>query len=444
MSGTLLEPSARGTKELAFTATDYAGPGVYRVTVQADGQTLYSGTPDSNGGQCVVAGNSGGALMFDASQPCRQSEAVDRSIDTTAIHDGQHTLKITVEDAAGNSSVVHDASITTQNAPANVRPPSVSTEGETINAQRGEWTAPAGAGTVAYTYQWQRCDAQGANCQSVPEAEGTSYSVTGADAGQTLRVLVNASDADGSMSLASAASAIVAPPPPATLMHPGASGGVDAFSVAGAPNGVGASARSQLRLSGRASIVRVFAHRAFAISGALLKDSGPPIGGATLDVREQVQGNGASLTLADVVTAADGSFHLRVAAGASRLILIAYRAFAASPSYAAQAGVHETVSAGVRMHITPRRTSPGGRIMLAGVVAGPIPRQGVVVELLVRYRGHWEPLRTPRTGPDGRFRVAYQFQGAVGRFPFRAEVFGGQSGFPYGTGQSEGVDVSTG
>ena len=446
MSGTLLEPSARGTKELTFTATDYAGPGVYRVTVQADGQTLYSGTPDSNDGQCVVAGNSGSALMFDASQPCKQSEAVDQSIDTAAIHDGQHTLKITVEDAAGNWSVVHDATIVTNNSPANVRPPSVSTEpldGETINAQHGEWTAPAGAGAVAYTYQWQRCDAQGANCQSVPEAEGTSYGVTGADAGRTLRVLVNASDADGSMSLSSATSAIVAPPPPATLMHPGASGGVDAFSAAGAPNGLGASERSQLRLSGRASILRAFAHRGFTISGALLKDSGAPIGGATLNVREQVQGNGASSTLADVVTAPNGSFHLRISAGASRLILIAYRAFAASPSYAAQASVHETVSAGVRMHITPRRTSPAGRIMLAGVVAGPIPSQGVVVELLVRYRGRWEPLRTPRTGANGRFKVAYQFQGAVGRFPFRAQVFGGQSGFPYATAYSEAIDVST-
>jgi hypothetical protein len=443
MSGTLLEPSARGTKELAFTATDYAGPGVYRVTVQADGQSLYSGTPDSNGGQCVAAGNSASALMFDASQPCRQSEAVDRPIDTTGVHDGQHTLKISVEDAAGNSSVVYDASITTQNAPANVRPPSVSTEGERVDAQHGEWTAPAGAGTVAYTYQWQRCDAQGANCQSVPEAQGTSYAATGADAGRTLRVLVTAGDADGSTSLASTASAVVATPLPAVLMH-GASGGVDAFSAAGAPNGIGASERSQLRLGGRASILRLFAHRAFTISGALLTDSGTPIGGATLNVREQVQGRGAPSTLADVVTAPDGSFHLRVAAGASRLILIAYRAFAASPSFAAQASVHETVSAGVRMHITPRRTSPGGGITLAGVVAGPVPHQGVVVELLVRYRGRWEPLRTPRTGANGRFRVAYQFQGAVGRFPFRAEVFGGQSGYPYVTGHSESVDVSTG
>ena len=54
-------------------------------------------------------GVSAGALMFDDSQPCRASESVDLPIDTTAVADGEHTLKVTVEDAAQNSSVVYDA-----------------------------------------------------------------------------------------------------------------------------------------------------------------------------------------------------------------------------------------------------------------------------------------------------------------------------------------------
>ena len=44
----------------------------------------------------------------------------------------------------------------------------------------------------------------------------------------------------------------------------------------------------------------------------------------------------------------------------------------------------------------------------------------------------------------GRFRVRYQFEGAVGRFPFRAKVLGGQAGYPYATGESKPVEITTG
>jgi hypothetical protein len=67
----------------------------------------------------------------------------------------------------------------------------------------------------------------------------------------------------------------------------------------------------------------------------------------------------------------------------------------------------------------------------------------VLVALLVHYRGKWVPFRTPRTNRHGRFRVAYRFQGAVGRFPFRAQVPGGQVHFPYAHGASEVIHVRT-
>jgi hypothetical protein len=65
------------------------------------------------------------------------------------------------------------------------------------------------------------------------------------------------------------------------------------------------------------------------------------------------------------------------------------------------------------------------------------------VELLVHYRGRWEPFRDPRTDSHGRFHVVYQFQGGIGRFPFRALVFGSQGGFPLALGESRAVDVTT-
>jgi hypothetical protein len=443
VSGTLLDAEGRGIEELTLTASDYSGPGVYSVTVQVDGQTLYSGVPETNGGQCVAVGVSAGALMFDSSQPCKQSESVDVPVNTAAVPDGQHTLKVTVSDAAQNSSVVYDGTITTHNAPEAASAPSISASGQllpgsTVSAQPSEWLAPTGA--VTSDYQWQDCDGEGSECHSIPGAEGSSYTVTSSDVGDTLRALITASDSDGSASLASAVSTVVDSPPP------GASGtlaGLSASPVGGVPNGMGASEGAELHLAGHAAISRSFESRAFTVTGQLVNGAGTGIAGATLEVAEQMQGSDSVAVIAHTTTGPNGGFSVHVPAGPSRLVLIEYRAFSTDPAYTAQAGIRETVAAGVQLHVTPRHSGPSGHILLSGRVSGPLPREGVVVELLVHYRGHWEPFRDPHTGAGGRFTQRYQFEGAVGRFPFRAEVLGGQSGFPYGSGESAPVEVRT-
>ena len=53
LGGTLLNANASGTQELTFEASDPGGPGVYLVTAQIDGKTVYSGTPNNNEGKCV-------------------------------------------------------------------------------------------------------------------------------------------------------------------------------------------------------------------------------------------------------------------------------------------------------------------------------------------------------------------------------------------------------
>ena len=129
--------------------------------------------------------------------------------------------------------------------------------------------------------------------------------------------------------------------------------------------------------------------------------------------------------------------------GPTRTIEIGYRAFSAEAGYAAAAKIAEKVGAGVKLTVAPRATGSEGTITLAGKVLGPVPPGGVVVELLVHYRGRWEPFRAPRTDSRGRFQVVYQFEGGIGRFPFKAMVFGGQGGFPFTIGESRMVDVTT-
>jgi hypothetical protein len=469
IGGTLLSPDARGTQELIFDASDTGGPGVYTVTVQIDGKTLYSGTPYNNDGKCVPVGSSDGTLMFDYSQPCRTSEMVDLPIETSVVADGQHTLKVTVEDAAQNTSVVYDGTISTQNAPANSSAPTITEPAEllagtTLTAQPGAWSVPSGTGTIVYSYQWQDCNSEGANCKAIPGAHNTSYTLASGDAGHTLRVLVTASDNDGLSTAASTTTTTALPapqspvvtPPPSTPASPitntpsTPAGGATQTAAStpadtgpGTPNGTPASETAQIRLSGPRTITRSYPQRAFTITGRLLDTQEHPIAGATLDVLEQIAGSGQPRLIAHARTHSDGTFTIHVPNGPSRAIQITYRAFANNSSYATQATISETVRASVKLTITPGHTSPTGTITLSGKVQGPIPHHGAIVELLVHYHGAWEPFRTPRTNPNGRFKVAYQFQGAIGHFPFRIQIPAGQTNFPYASGYSNTVNIST-
>jgi hypothetical protein len=116
-SGTALQPRVRGTGHLLFTATDSGGPGVYSVTATIDGQPVYSGTPNTNGGACAPVGTDPGtgALMFDHQQPCPAAESDSIPIPTAGLPDGPHELAMSVTDAAGNTSPVLDQTITTSN-----------------------------------------------------------------------------------------------------------------------------------------------------------------------------------------------------------------------------------------------------------------------------------------------------------------------------------------
>ena len=102
------------------------------------------------------------------------------------------------------------------------------------------------------------------------------------------------------------------------------------------------------------------------------------------------------------------------------------------------------MTAQITLSVTPLDSGSTGTITLRGKVGGSVPAEGVVVELLVRYRGSWEPFRTPRTNTAGRYSTRYRFEGSVGTFPFRAEVLAGQAGYSYGAGVSRTVAVKAG
>ena len=121
-TGTLLNDPASSTASLSFTARDEHGPGIYRATVQIDGHAIWSGTPDLNEGECVAHGTYEGALKFRNQQPCPQETDVHTEVQTGTFAEGQHQLKVEVEDAAGNKATVYTGTITIDNQPPAVAP----------------------------------------------------------------------------------------------------------------------------------------------------------------------------------------------------------------------------------------------------------------------------------------------------------------------------------
>jgi hypothetical protein len=117
-AGSLLKSNASGDATLDFTADDPDGPGVFQVTAQIDGRTVYDATPDTEDGSCIPVGTDSttGALMFDGQQPCPASESVALSIATGGLRDGRHRVVVRVTDAAGNSAVVLSREITIRNS----------------------------------------------------------------------------------------------------------------------------------------------------------------------------------------------------------------------------------------------------------------------------------------------------------------------------------------
>jgi hypothetical protein len=99
--------------------------------------------------------------------------------------------------------------IGTEFTPVGASPPTVTgnaLQGQTLAATTGTWSAA----DATFTYQWQRCDAAGANCVAVAGATASTYAVTPADVGTTLNVVVTAANRFGAASATSTPTPVVA------------------------------------------------------------------------------------------------------------------------------------------------------------------------------------------------------------------------------------------
>src|SRR5919198_1475328 len=83
------------------------------------------------------------------------------------------------------------AAVASAAAPQNTTPPSISgtaKEGSTLTANEGTWSNTP----TSFTYQWQRCAADGNGCGDINGATSKTYTPVGGDVGHALRVVVTA------------------------------------------------------------------------------------------------------------------------------------------------------------------------------------------------------------------------------------------------------------
>ena len=167
----------------------------------SEGQTLnttngaWSGSPTSYTYQWQDCNSSGAG--------CGNISGATNSSRTLSSGDVGHTLRVvvTAHNGGGATSATSVATAVvagaTPSAPANTALPTISgtaIQGQSLSTTNGSWSGSP----TSFTYQWQRCNTTGASCSNVDGATAFSYALTSSDVGDTMRVVVTASNVGGS------------------------------------------------------------------------------------------------------------------------------------------------------------------------------------------------------------------------------------------------------
>jgi PKD repeat protein/flagellar hook assembly protein FlgD len=140
---------------------------------------------------------------------------------------GVEAAVITVFDANGNytqQTVRVTVSASERSVPVNTLAPTISgaaREGEILTEAHGSWTGDP----TSYSYQWLRCDAQGAECATIHDATRQIYTLGSEDVGHAIEVRETARNGHGAGAPAtSSRTAAVVPQVPVSTEMPTISG----------------------------------------------------------------------------------------------------------------------------------------------------------------------------------------------------------------------------
>lgn len=163
-------PAVSGMSSVTFAASD-AGAGVYEALVRVDGALVERVPVDEDGGRCrEVRPPGGGAGGFLYMQPCAPYVNANVSLDTTRLSNGDHELRVSVTDAAGNATEVLDRTI----AVANASPCAAGKDPGASVATNAGASVATNAGGVALEAVWE-----GTRATAMTSSFGRSHEVVG-------------------------------------------------------------------------------------------------------------------------------------------------------------------------------------------------------------------------------------------------------------------------
>jgi hypothetical protein len=177
------------------------------------------------------------------------------------------------------------------------------------------------------------------------------------------------------------------------------------------------------------------------VSGLLRGTAGKPLPDAPLTVFEQARTGGFRRT-ASLRTNSSGRFAHTLAAGPSRTVRIRYEGTPlikpATETVTVRVPARTTISA------SRRSLHNGQAVRLGGRLKGrPVPDGGKLIDLQAFYRGQWRTFATPRSDGRGNWSYRYRFEATRGlvRYRFRARIRR-EAAYPYELGYSKVVAVT--
>ncbi|HEX5618438.1 MAG TPA: S8 family serine peptidase, partial [Solirubrobacteraceae bacterium] len=253
---TAANPDGTATAASAPTAAIPSAPPVNTVRPSVSGTAQRGRTLTGTSGTWTGIGNSGALQWQSSVDGTTWNDIAGATGSTYAIAAGDVgnflRLLVTVTNPDGTSSAASVATAKVTSAPpVNTVKPALSGTAEReskLTATAGTWS---GIGN-AYAYQWQR-SADGASWVDIADATGATYTLTAAEVRTAVRVLVTATNPDGTVAAASAPTATIPSAPPVNTVRPALSGiarrGATLTATAGIWSGIGNSTSFQWQRS---------------------------------------------------------------------------------------------------------------------------------------------------------------------------------------------------
>ena len=171
-----------------------------------------------------------------------------------------------------------------------------------------------------------------------------------------------------------------------------------------------------------------------------LTTDGRPIVGAPVQLLTTTGAEPEQL-VETLTTAADGRFRTSTTGLNSRRLRLAYAG--SSLALPSQRTLEMRVPAATSVRVSRRRVRNGQAVMFSGRVRGlPVPPQGKLVEVQVRFTDRWQTFRTTRSDASGQWSSRYRFQRTRGvqRYRFRVRL-PKEGGYPFETSVSRTLEV---